>query len=60
MNEVDAKQLKELMDKEAVIVVDVREQDEYNEAHIEGVKLIPMSAFNPNDVPEIADGQKLI
>lgn len=29
----------------AAVVIDVREQHEYDEAHVEGVRLIPMSSF---------------
>jgi rhodanese-related sulfurtransferase len=60
MNEVDAKELKVLIESGDVIIVDVREQDEYDEAHIDGVHLVPMSAFNPKDVPEVPADKKLV
>lgn len=60
MNEVDAKELKEMMDRDEVIVVDVREKGEYDEVHIEGAHFVPMSAFNPKDVPDIPADKKLV
>lgn len=33
-----------------VYLIDVREQDEYNQAHIQGAHLMPLSTFNPKDV----------
>ncbi len=39
-------ELKELIDnKEKIILVDCREQDEWDEAHIESAKFIPLSRF---------------
>ncbi len=42
-------ELKELMDKgEELILVDCREVEEYNQGHIKGSKLIPLSNFGEN------------
>jgi sulfur-carrier protein adenylyltransferase/sulfurtransferase len=33
-----------------VYLIDVREQEEYDEAHIQGAHLMPLSTFKPSDV----------
>ena len=60
MKELDAQDVKTLIDEGRALIVDVREQDEFDEAHIEGSALHPMSAFNPHDVAPSADGKKLV
>lgn len=60
MKELDAEAVKNLVDSGAAVIVDVREQDEYDEAHIEGVHFLPMSTFNPHDVPQLKEGQTLV
>jgi len=60
MNEVNANELKAMMATGNTIVIDVREQDEYDEAHIEGVHFLPMSRFNPQEVPVVKDGQDVV
>jgi len=44
VSHLDAQELKELLEdsKRAAIVIDVREPEEYEEAHISGLPLIPM------------------
>jgi rhodanese-related sulfurtransferase len=41
--EVDVETVNEIRNRENVLVLDVREQDEYDEKHIPGVTLLPMS-----------------
>lgn len=41
------------------VVVDVREANEYVQAHIAGAVLIPLSQFDPAQVP-LKDGKKLV
>jgi len=48
---IDAATLKQLLDREQVILVDVRERSEYAGEHIPGSMLIPLSTFTPLAVP---------
>lgn len=59
MNEVDAQTLHRMMVDGGVLVVDVREADEYAAQHIEGVHFMPLSAFNPHELPP-ANGRKVV
>jgi rhodanese-related sulfurtransferase len=59
-NEMSVEQVKALYDEDKVVLVDVREADEYAEMHIENAVFLPMSSFNPNDVPEIPEEKTLV
>ncbi len=59
MTDIDAVTLRSWMEQGDVLVVDVRERAEYDEAHIEGVHFMPLSAFNPHHLPD-AQGRKVI
>lgn len=48
---VDAVTLKALLDAQNVILVDVREPVEYQEEHIQGAILVPLSSFDPQSIP---------
>ncbi|MCB1591481.1 MAG: rhodanese-like domain-containing protein [Alphaproteobacteria bacterium] len=48
---VDCKTLKKWLDNHEAIVIDVREVEEYNEAHIKGSILIPVGTCSPASVP---------
>jgi rhodanese-related sulfurtransferase len=52
--DVDVATVKALQGRDDVVVLDVREQSEYNAGHIPGVKLIPMGtvANRLNEVPK--------
>lgn len=46
ITEIDAKELKQKLDqKESFKFIDCREQNEWDEGHIEGATLIPLSVF---------------
>ncbi|AUN99676.1 rhodanese-like domain-containing protein [Bacteriovorax stolpii] len=46
IKEIDVQELKSKLDnKENFVFIDCREQEEWNEAHIEGATLIPLSTF---------------
>ncbi len=47
---VDVQTVAEIMDRDDVVLIDVREQFEYDEAHIPGVTLIPLG-----EVPQRMD-----
>lgn len=53
---VDAVTLKPWVDAGDVLLIDVREQEEYDAAHVEGAVLLPLSSFTPESVP--AAGEK--
>lgn len=53
--EISAEQLKPMMDSDNnLLVVDVREKDEYRQGHLQGSVLIPMSEFTShlNELPK--------
>lgn len=46
IKEINVQELKEKIDnKENFVFIDCREQDEWNEAHIPGATLVPLSKF---------------
>ncbi len=51
IQEVDPVTLRKWVDSGEVVVVDVREPDEHAREHIRGSRSVPLSAFNPSDVP---------
>jgi rhodanese-related sulfurtransferase len=44
----------------SIILVDVREADEYAQGHIDGALLVPLSSFDPSKIPTPAAGQKVV
>ena len=52
LHEIDPSALKQLIDRNEVLLVDVREHFEYQEEHLPGAKLFPTSSFNPVNVPK--------
>ena len=56
---VNADTLKQWMDAGDVVLIDVRERDEYDSGHIDGANLLPLSCFSAADVPS-AGGKKLV
>jgi rhodanese-related sulfurtransferase len=56
---VTAEQIKTWFDEGSVVIVDVREQNEWDEAHIPGATLIPLSTFDPDAVPDLG-GKHLV
>ena len=59
LQEIDALTLKQWIDKQEVLVIDVREPAEYAAEHIAGAKLIPLSVFDPANLPH-ESGKKLV
>jgi rhodanese-related sulfurtransferase len=43
-----------------ILLVDVREEAEWREAHIEGAVLAPLSAFDPESVMAQAEGRLVV
>ena len=52
---VDCKTLKEWMDNDEAIIIDVREEEEYNQAHLKGAILIPVGTCCAASVPQNPD-----
>jgi rhodanese-related sulfurtransferase len=48
-------EIKAWRDANNVVIVDVREANEWAEAHIPGAVLMPLSTFNPDEIPEPSD-----
>jgi rhodanese-related sulfurtransferase len=42
------------------VVVDVRERNEYESEHIAGAHLLPLSTFDPAQLPAVPEGKKLL
>ena len=51
----DAKTVKEWYDRNEIVLVDVRETSEFDQEHIAGALLLPMSSLDPELFPEISD-----
>lgn len=49
---IDSKTLHQWIEDDKVIVIDVREQEEYNEEHIPASHLYPLSSFEPECIPD--------
>lgn len=52
MQNIDAKSLASLLDKDAVTLVDVREKFEYNSAHIANCYLVPLDKVSAKTMPK--------
>ncbi len=52
---VSPEQIKTWFDEGSAVIVDVREQNEWDEGHIPGATLIPLSTFDPSTVPDPGD-----
>jgi rhodanese-related sulfurtransferase len=59
LQEIDALILKQWIDKGEVLLIDVREPTEYAAEHISGAKLMPLSSFDPANLPQ-ESGKKLV
>lgn len=44
----------ELHKQDAILLIDVREPNEFAAAHIKGARLVPLSAFDPHSLPDAA------
>ncbi|MEB3830798.1 rhodanese-like domain-containing protein [Phormidium sp. CCY1219] len=51
LQEIDAATLKQLLDRQQVRLIDVREPAEYAGEHIAGAELMPLSSFDPRKIP---------
>lgn len=53
ISKISPQTLKTWMDEGKAILLDVREQSEYDESHIPGSVFIPLSTFDPSEVPQV-------
>ena len=58
-DQVEPEELKELLEKKQTILIDVREQDEWEICHIEGAKLIPLGELEER-VSELKKDEQII
>lgn len=55
MIEADPKTVKSWLDKDEALIIDVRETPELIQAHIPGSVHMPLSAFDPGQIPNAGD-----
>jgi rhodanese-related sulfurtransferase len=55
LNTIDAQTLQELVNEDKIILIDVREPSEYSGERIEGAKLVPLSGFSADKIPQNTD-----
>lgn len=51
--QIDQATAKEMMDSQEVIILDVREQDEYDSGHIPGAVLLPVGTIDEETAAEV-------
>ena len=52
-HQITQEEAKEMMDTQEVIILDVREQDEYDSVHIPGAVLLPVGTIDENTAAEV-------
>ena len=52
-NQITQEEAKEMMDTQEVIILDVREQDEYDSGHIPGAILLPVGTIDETATAEV-------
>ena len=57
---IDVDQLNHLIDTDSVLLVDVREADEYASERIDGAILVPLSNFAPQQISRNSDKQLVL
>ena len=51
--QISQKEAKEMMDTQEVVILDVREQDEYDSGHILGAVLLPVGTIDKESATEV-------
>jgi rhodanese-related sulfurtransferase len=59
-NDISLDDLKSGLADGSIILIDVREADEYASGHIEGALFNPLSRFDPTQIPRPAENQKVV
>ena len=57
---IDVATLRSWLDAGEVVLVDVREPHEFAAGHIKGAILKPLSTWDPDELPEVPAGKKLV
>ncbi len=60
VSEVDVRTAKTWLDAGEAVMIDIRENEEWNQERVPGVDLLPLSAFNPAQLPAEKLGKLLI
>ena len=55
--QISQEEAKEMMDNQEVIILDVREQDEYDGGHIPGAMLLPVGMINEETAAGVIPGK---
>ena len=55
--QISQEEAKEMMDTQEVILLDVREQDEYDSGHIPGAVLLPVDTIDETTAAEVIPGK---
>ena len=55
--QITQEEAKEMMDAQEVILLDVREQDEYDSGHIPGAVLLPVGTIDEDTAAEVIPGK---
>jgi rhodanese-related sulfurtransferase len=58
LKNLEPAEVADLLNKNEIVLIDVREAPEYAAAHIKGAELVPLSRFDPHTLP--GDGHKRI
>jgi len=58
-NDLTPQQVKAALDAQQILLIDVREPDEFAAEKIAGAINLPLSTFNPADIPK-ADGRTVV
>lgn len=59
-NDISLEDLKAGLASGAILLVDVREAEEYAAGHIAGAQFNPLSHFDPSKLPKAGEGQKVV
>lgn len=49
---LDPNEVARLLKQDTIMLIDVREANEYAAGHIKGAQLVPLSSFDPHSLPE--------
>ncbi len=60
MHDIDVTELKSGLADGSIILVDVREAEEYAAGHIKGALFNPLSKFDPAKLPVAPEGKKVV
>jgi rhodanese-related sulfurtransferase len=59
LNDLEPKEVAELLKRGEILLIDVREPREYAAGHIKGAQLVPLSRFDPHSLPDAA-GKRIV